>query len=762
MPSQFNQNDTSTQTDRSGSQELIEAKLINLFFKQSPLGIIGSLVNAGALIYLLWHQVDHRFLTAWFVALLLVGTLRGLAIIQYHHLCDRNFVYRQALIWVRWNIVGFAIMGLLWAATMLVIFPAHSLVHQVCTAFIVCSIVTGSASLYAGVPMAYKAFGLTPLIALIIRFLIYPDPIHIVLAGLAVFYLVLMVLSSVKMARTRHRLLSSQIELADRVNERTKALEEANSALVSEIQERRKFEERLSQERDHLETITTTIGAGLAVISKEYKTLWANRIFKETFGEVEGQPCYNAHFQRDKICEECGARMVFEQGYEKVIHEQRHLDAQGNPLWFQIVTTPLRNTEGRTRAALELVLPITERKLAESAHKRMSEQLEEARKTEAIATLAGGIAHQFNNALAVISGNIELLEYDYRHDSQIGFYSQPISNAANRMTQLTNQLLAYAKGGKYKERPDDLSAVTETTLALIKHTIAPEISISKALESELPKVKIDVTQIQMVISAIVSNAAEAINGRGLITVSSSKVMITHDNCAQYGSIPPGCYVTLTVLDNGAGMDDKIVKRIFEPFFTTKFQGRGLGMAAVYGIIRNHGGYSNVTSQIGRGTQVCIYFPALADMQDAPNDVSGQVIQGSGTVFMIEDDLGVVEVNQIWLKRVGFEVIVATTAAQAIQIICRSNQPFDVVLLDLVLPDMGGAAIYPLIRQHRPLAKVIVCSGYGLDGPTQELLEAGADGFIQKPYTLSSINETIMNAMRSNRSTGLPDPSSRKN
>ncbi len=438
--------------------------------------------------------------------------------------------------------------------------------------------------------------------------------------------------------------------------------------------------------------------------------------------------------------------MVFEQGYEKVIHEQQRLDAQGNSLWFQIVTTPIRNAEGHIRAALELVLPITELKLAESARRRMSEKLEEARKIEAIATLAGGIAHQFNNALAVISGNIELLEYDYRHDSQIGTYSQPVTQAAGRMTQLTNQLLAYAKGGKYKEQPNDLGAVTETTLALIKHTIPRKISVSKLLPPDLPKVKIDVTQIQMVISAIVANAAEAINGSGSINISSAKVTVTHDNCAQYGSIPPGCYVCLTVEDDGAGMDDKTVKRIFEPFFTTKFQGRGLGMAAVYGIIRNHAGYINVTSQTGRGTQVRIYFPALVKMEGAPDNAAGQDVHGSGTVFIIEDDPGMVEVNQTWLKRMGYEVLAATTAAQAIQIICRSNQPFDVVLLDLVLPDMGGAAIYPLIRQHRPLAKVIVCSGFGLDGATQELLDAGADGFIQKPYTFANIGEIIKRVM----------------
>jgi two-component system, cell cycle sensor histidine kinase and response regulator CckA len=751
MPVHSNQADPGAQANHLGRDALIEAKITHLFFKQSPLGILGTLFNACALTVLLWGQVDTRLLSAWLGAILLICVLRVVVILRFYY--SQPVGIREAPRWTRWNMIGLGATGLIWAAAMLVIFPVHSVVHQICTAFIVCVGVLGSAILYAGVSTAPKIFGSAPVIAVLCRFLFYADRIHWVVAVLEVLYLAFTFLASTSLARIRRRLLSAQVELADRVAERSKALEEANNALKSEIQERRKFEVRLRQERDRLEAITTTVGAGLAVISTKYRTLWVNRVFRETFGDVKGHVCFKAHYQRDRICDECGARMVFEHGYKKVIHEQRHADGQGNPIWFQIVTTPIRNAEGQIYAALELVLPITERKMAESARQRMAEKLEEARKTEAIATLAGGIAHQFNNALAVITGNIELMQHDYRHDPQIGVYASPISDAAGRMAQLTNQLLAYAQGGKYKERPNDLSAITETTLSLIKHTIAPEITVNASLEPDLPKVKIDVTQIQMVISAMVANAAEAIQGDGRITVTCSKVMIGNDNYPQHHGIPPGGYVVLSVTDNGAGMDDKTLKRVFEPFFTTKFQGRGLGMAAVYGIIRNHGGYIKVSSQAGLGSEVRIYLPALPSIAHPPKEKPGPELQGGGTVFVIEDDPGVVEINQAWLKRMGYDVLVATTAAQAIHIMCRTNTPMDVVLLDLVLPDMSGSALYPLIREHRPLAKVIVCSGYGLAGPTQELLDAGADGFIQKPYGLNDIHETIQKVISSGKDTG---------
>jgi two-component system cell cycle sensor histidine kinase/response regulator CckA len=748
MPVHSNQADLGAQAKAIGRETLIEAKITNLLFKQSPLGIVGSLVNACALTIILWGEVDNRLLSAWLAAVMMICMLRAVLIVRFYH--NQPIDIREAPRWTRWNMVGLSVTGLLWAATMLVIFPVHSVVHQLCIACILCGIVTGSASIYAGESMASRVLGLAPIMALAGRFLMYADRIHLLVAGLAVLYMAFTFFASTNLAKIRRRLLSAQVELADRVAERNKALEEANNALKGEIQERRKFEVRLRQERDRLEVITTTVGAGLAVISTKYRTLWVNRVFRETFGDVKGHLCYKAHYQRDRICDECGARMVFEHGYKKVIHEQRHLDARGNSMWFQIVTTPIRNADGRIYAALELVLPITERKMAESARQRMAEKLEEARKTEAVATLAGGIAHQFNNALAVISGNIELLRHDYRHDPQIGAYVSPVSDAAGRMAQLTNQLLAYAQGGKYKERPNDLSTVTQTTLSLIKHTIAPEITVSESLEPDLPKVKIDVTQIQMVISAIVANAAEAIHGEGLISATCSKVLINNDNCTQHDSIPPGFYVVLSVTDNGAGMDEKTIKRVFEPFFTTKFQGRGLGMAAVYGIIRNHGGYIKVHSQADLGTEVRIYLPALPSIEDPPKEKPGPDAQGGGTVFVIEDDPGIVEINQAWLKRLGYHVLVAATAAQAIEIMCHTSTPIDVVLLDLVLPDMSGVALYPLIREHRPSAKVIVCSGYGLAGPTQELLDAGAHGFIQKPYGLNDIHETIARVMSSGK------------
>lgn len=742
-------------TDRATRRqdEHIQSELLHLIYRPSYIGIIITTISAGALTYLVWHQVNHRHLHFWFGSILLVAGLRAVLTHLYH---KRKVSSPQKRLWARMNIIGLTLTGVLWGGTMIIIFPSDSLTHQLCIALLLCGIIATSISLYAVVPGAVVAFSLPIFLAWIIRFLAFKDPIHFVIAGMAILYIGIMVLTSHHIARTRRQLLVTRFNLANRVTERSQALKETNAYLQTEIKERKSIEERLRQERDRLEIITTTIGAGLVVISKKYRILWANRIHKDIFGNDVGKLCYQAQFQCHHICDECGARMIFEQGYEKVVQERECPNANGSTRWFQIVTTPIRNTQGRIRAALALVIPITDRKKAEAAQLSMTKKLEEARKTEAIATLAGGIAHQFNNALTVISGNIELLEYDYQNDPRITPYTTPIVKASDKMTRLTSQLLGYAQGGKYKERPNDLSEVVRTTLSFISHTIAETIELNMVLDSHLPKVKIDTTQIQMVISSIVSNAVEATEHSGKVTIFCKSETITAENSPRHGNIPSGRYVAFITTDDGVGMDNETQKRIFEPFFTTKFEGRGLGMAAVYGIIKNHDGHIYVTSKPEEGTEVRIYLPAIEDELIEPiPDAEGPPVKGSGTILVVEDDVAVIKVNQAWLKRIGYNVIIATTAHEAMEIICHPHMQFNAVLLDLMLPDMDGAALFPLIRKHRPLAKVIICSGYGQAGSTQKLLDAGAEGFIQKPFTLSQISKKLNEVLSSNQAPPQP-------
>lgn len=733
------------QSSQNGQIFSIDQACVNLLYRQTPFGVIGSLISAVALVYLLRYLIEAKFLVAWLAAIISIGALRSVLTERY----SRNPVpAAEIYFWRRWNVITLGISGALWGSTAIAFFPTESLPHQLFLAIILFLMVAGAGMAFFIVRSAFFAFSIPALLPLIVRLLVIHSELHLVLAALAILLWVLSLLIANNMHRTRLESLRLKENLYARVVERTEALQVANDRLQAQNEEYVQIEEKLRQERDRLETITGNIGAGLAVISRAYKILWINKVLMEMVGQVEGQECFKALKLNENICRGCASQEVFEQKTEKAVREQKGYDARGEEVWFQVIATPIRDMEGNITAALEQVLPITELKKTLEQKEQIRAQLEEARKWEAIATLAGGMAHEFNNALSVIMGNVELLELDHPPDFELERYIDPISQSAQKMSRLTQQLLAYAKGGKYKPQIVDLSAFIERTLPLLEGSLDPGIRVTKALDQHLPTVRIDATQMQTVISAVVMNACEAVGKSGLIRISCHTKHLSEKERTHDGDIPAGLWVAVTVADDGAGMDSETLKRIFEPFFTTKFQGRGLGMAAVYGIIKNHGGHVQVASTPGHGAQVHILLPpatALPSEESAQPDLPRTSSQNP-TVLLIEDEELVLEVNQEILKRLGYEVIEARTGWQAIDLIRQSLHNFDMVFLDIKLPDMEGTEIYPIIRRQRPTAKVIICSGYALDGPTQSLMDAGADGFIPKPFSFSAVSEKVIEVM----------------
>ncbi|MBC8456553.1 MAG: response regulator, partial [Deltaproteobacteria bacterium] len=374
--------------------------------------------------------------------------------------------------------------------------------------------------------------------------------------------------------------------------------------------------------------------------------------------------------------------------------------------------------------------------------KRFEYQLYQAQKTEAIATLAGGIAHQFNNALVGISGNIELLQMDLPENESIKRYYQAMKDSTHRMTNLTNQLLAYAQGGKYQPTTISLNDFIKDTLPLIKHDIDPTIRVETNLPVDIFYLNADLTQMQMVLSALVNNAAESIEGEGRIMISISSQEIDEEFVKNNPELEPGSYVCLIVEDTGKGMDEKTKSRVFDPFFTTKLQGRGLGMAAVYGIIKSHDGWISIESELSEGTAVNIYLPSVKVEAEAEKKPGTQLPKREGTILVIEDEDVVVDIFRKMLERLGYRILLAQTGTEALNIAKTYDGDIDLAILDVVLPDMGGQAIYPLLMEARPNLKVLVCSGYSIDGHGQEIIDAGAQSFLQKPFSLETLYDKL--------------------
>jgi two-component system, cell cycle sensor histidine kinase and response regulator CckA len=366
-----------------------------------------------------------------------------------------------------------------------------------------------------------------------------------------------------------------------------------------------------------------------------------------------------------------------------------------------------------------------------------------AQQMAAVGTLAGGVAHQFNNALSVVSGNLELLEEDFPGNKTVGIYANEMKASTERMKRLTAQLLAYARGGKYQATTVSLGDFITEAISIINYEIDPGITIDTDLPDSGLRVKVDQTQMQMVLSSVLSNASEAIDGKGLIRIMLRSASI--DNTAkELPYLKPGNYACLTVSDDGRGMDEETQNRIFEPFFTTIFEGRGLGMAAAYGIVKNHNGAISVLSELGNGTTISIYLPLVeisSENKQKPKPHAG-LSKGEGTILVIDDDESVMTVCRTMLERLGYFVLEAKSGEEAVSIVRSYDGIIDLALLDVVMPDMNGDVVYSMLKNSRRDLKVIVISGFSLDGPARNIMNAGAEGFIQKPFTKTDLSKKI--------------------
>jgi two-component system cell cycle sensor histidine kinase/response regulator CckA len=410
---------------------------------------------------------------------------------------------------------------------------------------------------------------------------------------------------------------------------------------------------------------------------------------------------------------------------------------------FDTTYYPYRADDQSITHAVVVTRNITRHKLDEEAKRKLESELQLARKIEALATLSGGIAHEFNNALMVVAGNIELLEMTLPGNEAVQKFARATNESIYRMSNLTKQLLAYAREGDFWLKEIDLSDFVKKTLPMIKNSLNPDIRIETELKRGLPAVKADDHQLQMTLSAVVKNAAEAMDNHGIIRITTNCEKVTQQFTASHpGLNADSNFVALTVQDHGKGMDEETRAKIFEPFFTTKFQGRGLGMAAAYGIIKNHRGFIYVDSAPGRGTIVRIYLPPARIKTVQGLDLGGQACVPPKTILVIDDEEKVRTTIESLIEKLGYRVLGASSAKAAIELTRTFDGDIDLTLLDIKLPDMEGGSLYPLIKQARPNMKVIVCSGYSLDSHVKKILNQGANGFIQKPFSLKSIAEKI--------------------
>lgn len=376
-------------------------------------------------------------------------------------------------------------------------------------------------------------------------------------------------------------------------------------------------------------------------------------------------------------------------------------------------------------------------------YKLLQAQILESRRLDAIANLAGGVAHQFNNALAGLMGYIELLKMDIEYCGQTSPHFKTVFDQIERMAHLTQQLLAYAKGGQYSPAEISLTDFVDSALNLICSRVPERIRLETDLSTDTGYVSADITQLQMVLLALVENATEAIQEKGRIRLTTRNVSFSSEDIDLHPNRKEGVFVSMIITDEGCGMDEATLKKVFDPFFTTKFIGRGLGLSAVYGIISNHGGWLEIDSESGKGTEVRIYLPAVRAVPPKKDKTAEAVTTGDGaTVLVVEDEEPLMRATRQRLSRLNFKILEATTGRAAMELIKSNPGHIDAVLLDMRLPDIDGAKLYHEMLALRPELKIILCSGFAIDEPVKALLNQGAYGFLQKPFSLAALSEKL--------------------
>lgn len=414
----------------------------------------------------------------------------------------------------------------------------------------------------------------------------------------------------------------------------------------------------------------------------------------------------------------------------------------GRVVEVQVDWNHQRGPEGEVTGFVAVVTDTTLQKQANKERLKLEKRLATAQKKEAISTLAGGIAHRFNNSLAAVVGNLELLHMVSGGDVKFATYIERISGQTKEMAQQTQKLLAYAQGGKYRTKHLNLGEFIKESLPIVRYGLELEREITLDIEEEQIGIKVDPTQMEMVLSALVQNAAEATDEEDQIRITTSTATAAPEGIE---ALPPGPCACLSIEDNGRGMDTQTLERLFEPYFSTKFEGRGLGMAAVQGIINNHNGGIRVTSSDGKGTQVAVYLPLTeAPLTEAVPLPALETMEGFN-LLIIEDEPALMSACEAMLTDLGCRVWCAPDANSAINQLQAHQAEIDLVLMDLILPDMGAMALFNALRDIRPDVRVVLCSGYSIDGPAQAIIDAGALSFLQKPYSTKALMASLTKA-----------------
>jgi PAS domain S-box-containing protein len=504
---------------------------------------------------------------------------------------------------------------------------------------------------------------------------------------------------------------------------------EAQSIIGLDAVYSRQLTKELISRNRHLETILESMTEGFLEIFSE-RVVYANHAAVEILGKRMEKLLYAT--PPDLFIGKARA------------HVQQLLTGRSMPNDRQDTTFDLSGrkvtiksypVEGEPETSILILSDVTEQK-------RLEEKLQQAKKMEAIGTLAGGVAHDFNNLLMGIQGNISLMLMDVEEQDPNFEEIKSIERCVESAAKLTKQLLGFARGGKYTVKATSLNNLIRNLSGMFERT-HKNIVFHKTYHSNLWAVEVDPGQIEQVVINLLLNACQAMPQKGDLYIRTENLSLDKKDLKSY-DMKPGKYVKISIADTGTGISPDIQQRIFEPFFSTKKigNGSGMGLASAFGIVKNHGGVIECRSELEKGSTFNVYLPASYFSTIPEGETQVDLLKGSETILIVDDEWVVLKVGRRLLKHLGYRVLIAKSGSAALKIFNACRDRIDLVILDIIMPEWNGEELYQRMKEKKPDVKVLLSSGYSIDWQARQMIENGCLGFIPKPYTMKDLSVQI--------------------